>query len=779
MGLFDVSGPFMKIFTAAFLAVVLLAMFFAINQYNLIFLENSIDRETLVVGDTILSLDCLTENYGGHPVKALLSENKIDNEILLNQLRNNNINCVNYNKEIYVEIYDNPNFNAAGLLYGIGDSTICKNPFPNICQKLYSTSVTTFPAALKRASGTEIVNLKIFIGPLTCGDGILETWEECDIGLDRKPNSGDDVNTLCLGMCTFSCQCKKCGNGHIDPGEQCDGSDLGGETCLSRGYTGGGNLKCVNSGLPSECKFDESGCKMNQPPTALFIESVHTVNVGDIIIFDASGSSDSDGIIISYWWDFGDGNTATVVTTSHSYSAAGSYTVTLTVTDDKGASSTATALKTVNPAPVPCPDGVCDTGETCRADDNACLEPAVCYSKRCVNGCNNPADPILNGQQDTDGVNRCDNTQGCAVKPCVCDGSGNCISGAVTCPDGTCKPGENCPADASACPDNKCYEPTCTSGCGQTPVPNSGTDEACNVGAGCATPPCICDGSGNCISGTCTCSDGTSCDICSSNKPKYCDSTGKLVDDCVGCECPNPTDICNLDGTCSPSIYTFIPPDVTCDGDKGWDGLVWWSESVSGCSGKNSDCVDAGSQLKCFDGSHNDNEVSGNSYYDTDYGLYTTYIWQSVGYCKDSSCTPDSTSAVAECCYYSTGFGRYECGSVGDGAKDMYQFIQKHYGILNEPDWYDPVYPVNRPYSKFREAWCGDKNINCLLCEVDINTAKTAWYVCGIHYNPNPPGDDPNFYNIYTKPPGTITVVDSAGDTRNWNCKADGNWEQV
>ena len=53
--------------------------------------------------------------------------------------------------------------------------------------------------------------------------------------------------------------------------------------------------------------------------------------------FDGSGSSDSDGTVMSYEWTFGDGAQSSGSTTDHTYAAAGSYTVTLTVTDDDGA----------------------------------------------------------------------------------------------------------------------------------------------------------------------------------------------------------------------------------------------------------------------------------------------------------------------------------------------------------------------------------------------------------------------------------------------------------
>jgi len=59
------------------------------------------------------------------------------------------------------------------------------------------------------------------------------------------------------------------------------------------------------------------------------------------IEFDGSGSTDSDGTI-SFYWDFGDGETDTGANPRHGYQEPGNYTVTLTVTDDDGATNTTT-----------------------------------------------------------------------------------------------------------------------------------------------------------------------------------------------------------------------------------------------------------------------------------------------------------------------------------------------------------------------------------------------------------------------------------------------------
>jgi PKD repeat protein len=77
----------------------------------------------------------------------------------------------------------------------------------------------------------------------------------------------------------------------------------------------------------------------DQPPTAAFTASCDHV----ACTLDGSGSSDTDGTIASYAWNFGDGSTATGATATHTFPATGTYTVTLVVTDNQGVASAATA----------------------------------------------------------------------------------------------------------------------------------------------------------------------------------------------------------------------------------------------------------------------------------------------------------------------------------------------------------------------------------------------------------------------------------------------------
>jgi len=58
------------------------------------------------------------------------------------------------------------------------------------------------------------------------------------------------------------------------------------------------------------------------------------VLVGETVQFDGSGSFAPSGVIGSYDWDFGDGNTGFGILVSYRYDITGIYTVILTVTDD-------------------------------------------------------------------------------------------------------------------------------------------------------------------------------------------------------------------------------------------------------------------------------------------------------------------------------------------------------------------------------------------------------------------------------------------------------------
>ncbi|MBE0697315.1 MAG: S8 family serine peptidase, partial [Anaerolineaceae bacterium] len=92
------------------------------------------------------------------------------------------------------------------------------------------------------------------------------------------------------------------------------------------------------------------GVPTNNPPTANF-----TFNTSGLTANFSDTSSDSDGMIASWSWNFDDGATSTAQNPSHTYTAAGTYNVSLTVTDDDGATASTSKPVTVSAPP---------TGET-------------------------------------------------------------------------------------------------------------------------------------------------------------------------------------------------------------------------------------------------------------------------------------------------------------------------------------------------------------------------------------------------------------------------------
>jgi len=98
---------------------------------------------------------------------------------------------------------------------------------------------------------------------------------------------------------------------------------------------------------------------VNIPPVAM-ISGPTTGSDGMPVTFNASGSTDVDGTIVSYAWDFGDTTTGMGVSVTQTYTV-GVYTVTLTVMDDAGATNSATANIVITGATTPQPP-IADAG---------------------------------------------------------------------------------------------------------------------------------------------------------------------------------------------------------------------------------------------------------------------------------------------------------------------------------------------------------------------------------------------------------------------------------
>ncbi len=96
--------------------------------------------------------------------------------------------------------------------------------------------------------------------PPVCGDGVItaSAGEQCD---DNDTDSGDGCNAACQVENGWICDnepsvCElSCGNSQWNPGEECDGGDLHGGTCVSEGFAGG------TLGCDTDCTYDTSGCQ--------------------------------------------------------------------------------------------------------------------------------------------------------------------------------------------------------------------------------------------------------------------------------------------------------------------------------------------------------------------------------------------------------------------------------------------------------------------------------------------------------------------------------------
>ena len=102
--------------------------------------------------------------------------------------------------------------------------------------------------------------------------------------------------------------------------------------------------------LPESPRFADVGEPGDPIPV---ITSSATVGEAPFTVtFDAGSGTDSDGHVVSYDWDFGDGTTASGVNASHTYEEHGNFVVKLTVTDNLGNTgqvSWAISVKTTGP----------------------------------------------------------------------------------------------------------------------------------------------------------------------------------------------------------------------------------------------------------------------------------------------------------------------------------------------------------------------------------------------------------------------------------------------
>lgn len=135
------------------------------------------------------------------------------------------------------------------------DSEECDGTVPDTCASLYGSdwigTVVCSGCQLEVNCWLDNSNTNTAV----CGNGNAEAGEQCDgsdfNGLSCSSygyNSGSLVCSNCqigIGNC-YNTNSAVCGDGNIDSGEQCDGSNFGGLSCSDYGFDSG-NLSCLSS----------------------------------------------------------------------------------------------------------------------------------------------------------------------------------------------------------------------------------------------------------------------------------------------------------------------------------------------------------------------------------------------------------------------------------------------------------------------------------------------------------------------------------------------------
>jgi len=111
----------------------------------------------------------------------------------------------------------------------------------------------------------------------------------------------------------------------------------------------------------------------NIAPVALAGNDI-TARPDTSVTFNASGSSDADGTIVNYTWNFGDGTFGYGAVVDHSFSKTGAYAVLLTVTDNLGANGMDVAIFTIERPLVPVDLGPVENNVTALKNDTAALK---------------------------------------------------------------------------------------------------------------------------------------------------------------------------------------------------------------------------------------------------------------------------------------------------------------------------------------------------------------------------------------------------------------------
>lgn len=456
----------------------------------------------------------------------------------------------------------------------VGDGvTIVSNPFGDVVLH-HRTTLALAPTAVLEADTVDVSQTPDATPCARCGNGRVEPVEACD-----GPGSCTAPGAVCVPPGTVdACTCQNtCGTvPGIQPGERCDGTELGDATCLSQGFAGG-TLACA-----ADCTFDVSGCLLSVCGDGL-------VSGGERC--DPGGIGDADPDLAGHNCNeegFAGGNlicgpgcdlvvephcSLTVVRGCHlaeecpsgETCVGGCYDCGNGFLDpgeecDAGSDNSDTAPDACRRdcRLAHCGDGAIDTGEACddgaeNGDDRPCT--STCHDATCGDGLVCSAATCRSGPAD--GPEQCDDANTVPGDVCGTEAGGPCAR--ANCGNGAIDPGEECDdgntRNGDTC-DANCTRPRCGNGV-------VGAGESCDDATACCvgcqaatcddTDPCTtsrCDATIGCVAEPAagrTCDDHDAC-----TTDDRCDAAGS----CVGTTLP-----CTTTGVCSVAICS---PESGC-----------------------------------------------------------------------------------------------------------------------------------------------------------------------------------------------------------------------
>jgi len=204
--------------------------------------------------------------------------------------------------------------------------------------------------SLCHSGGTiPIINLS---GPATVRPGTIHTYtltisggQQSSGGIDVSVDGGTLINTLAntrfqAGEIIHIQRKPVVGDGSVSWNFDWQAPTTSGMyTLYGAGLSTNGDNSTTGDGVATTTYTVMVSTGAPQSPRAV-IHAPLTAQVNTTVSFDGSASSDPDGIINQYDWDFGDGNTASGEQLTNTFTMAGIYTVRLTVTDNDNLTNT-------------------------------------------------------------------------------------------------------------------------------------------------------------------------------------------------------------------------------------------------------------------------------------------------------------------------------------------------------------------------------------------------------------------------------------------------------